>query len=713
MAVAEAPAPYATPAEHLFDELAYLELIVKRQVVRLRASSLLTDDDFRGLYIADAHVDALLGASEASGDAAASLHALDALAMRYRERIDARAYMSRELPLVRLARAFDLTSLERDIVLIALAPEIDLRWETLYAYVQNDVTKRRPTVDLALKMLCGNAEERIADRAVFAPGSRLVGNRLVRLDGDPQDPEPTLIARYLRVEERVVDYLLGRLDHEPYEWDESPCPLAELVLTDELRSAIDSVSQAVGEGALVLFLHGPAGSGRQALAAAVAAESGRPLLTFDVSAADEQPGAALRSEATLHDALLYLEGVDKLLGENAPAWRQSFLRDLDQGGQPLVLGSESPWDPSLGVFAGRLLSLEVDVPPYPVRLALWERALAGASVPREELETIADSFRLGPARIDDAASEAIRVAALRPDGRRLTAADVRAAARAQSSRALHGLAEKVEPVYSWKDIVLPPRVAQGLRAVCASVRYRHVVYSEWGFDRRLAHGRGVNVLFSGPSGTGKTMASQIVARELGLDLYAIDLSTVVSKYIGETERNLRQIFRAAEWCNAILFFDEADALFGKRSEVRDAHDRYANIEVAFLLQQMEQYGGIVVLATNLAKNLDDAFARRMEHSVEFPLPDERHRQQIWRRVFPREAPLAADVDFAFLAQGFELSGGNIRNVALAAAYRAADGGRQIEMADLVRGVARELEKLSRLPSRAEFGEYYELILEGA
>ena len=209
------------------------------------------------------------------------------------------------------------------------------------------------------------------------------------------------------------------------------------------------------------------------------------------------------------------------------------------------------------------------------------------------------------------------------------------------------------------------------------------------------------------------MASQIVARELDLDIFKIDLSTVVSKYIGETEQNLRRIFLAARASNAILFFDEADALFGKRSEVRDAHDRYANIEVAYLLQQMEEYDGVVILATNLSKNIDDAFARRMDHTIEFPFPDEEHRERIWRIIFPEETPLGADVDFAFLAHRFELSGGNIRNVALAAAFRAAEAGRAVAMEDLVLATSRELEKLGRLPSRAEFREYYELILEGA
>jgi SpoVK/Ycf46/Vps4 family AAA+-type ATPase len=204
------------------------------------------------------------------------------------------------------------------------------------------------------------------------------------------------------------------------------------------------------------------------------------------------------------------------------------------------------------------------------------------------------------------------------------------------------------------------------------------------------------------------MAAEIVANELGLDLYKIDLANVVSKYIGETEQNLSRIFAAAD--NAILFFDEADALFGKRSEVRDAHDRYANIEVAYLLQRIEEFDGVVILATNLAKNVDDAFTRRMHHAVEFPFPDHDLRERIWLNVLPPEAPVARDVDLAFLAERFELAGGNIRNVAVAAATDAAQDGREIAMRHLVAATARELEKLGRLPSRADFGRYYSLIL---
>jgi ATPase family associated with various cellular activities (AAA) len=712
VAAPEVPAPYAAPTEHLFDELGYLELLVKRQVERLRSSSLLTEDDFRGLYIADAQVDALLGASESSDAAAASIRDLDSLIARARAQIDARTFRSPELPLIRLARAFDLTPVERGVVLVALAPEVDLRWETLYAYVQNDVTKRRPTVDLALKLCCADADDRVANRGVFARDGTLIRERLLTLVVDPHDPDPPLLARYAHLEERIAGFLLGQADHDGYSWEAAPRGLAGLVLDGLLRARIDAVAPAVAGGGLALFLEGPPGAGKRALAGGLAATAGRSLMTVDLASTHYMDGAGLRRDALLHDALLYVEGVERLLADDASDRGRRFLRDLDATGLPLVLGSQKPWDPGLDAFSGRLLSIELDVPGFPVRLALWERALEGAEIPRGELATIADTFRLGPERIGDAVSEARQVAALRTRKERtLKAEDLRAAARAQSSRALHGLAEKVEPLYGWPDIVVPARVLQGLQALCTSVRYRHVVYSEWGFGARVAHGRGLNALFSGPSGTGKTMAAQIIARELGLDLYAIDLSTVVSKYIGETERNLRRIFRAAEWCNAILFFDEADALFGKRSEVRDAHDRYANIEVAYLLQQMEQYDGIVILATNLAANIDEAFTRRLEHAVDFPFPEERYRREIWRRVFPAEAPLADDVDLAFLAQGFELSGGNIRNVAFAAAFAAAEAGTPIAMEHLIRATARELDKLGQLPSRAQFRDFYELVIQ--
>jgi SpoVK/Ycf46/Vps4 family AAA+-type ATPase len=260
---------------------------------------------------------------------------------------------------------------------------------------------------------------------------------------------------------------------------------------------------------------------------------------------------------------------------------------------------------------------------------------------------------------------------------------------------LSALARKMEPRYAWDELVLPEDNLAQLRELSAQARHRQVVYGEWGFDRKVSLGKGLNALFSGPSGTGKTMAAEVVAGELQLDLHRIDLSQIVSKYIGETEKNLHQIFLEAQAGHAILFFDEADALFGKRSEVKDAHDRYANIEVGYLLQKMEEFEGVAILATNLRQHIDEAFLRRMQFIVEFPFPDQQYRERIWQAVFPREAPLAADVDFGILAREIKLTGGNIKNIAVSAAFYAAANGRVIGMQHLWQAARREHQKLGR------------------
>jgi SpoVK/Ycf46/Vps4 family AAA+-type ATPase len=223
-----------------------------------------------------------------------------------------------------------------------------------------------------------------------------------------------------------------------------------------------------------------------------------------------------------------------------------------------------------------------------------------------------------------------------------------------------------------------------------------LVMGTWGVGRKLASSNGVTILFAGPPGTGKTMAAEVIASELGLDLYKIDLSTIVSKYIGETEKNLERIFGEAQSSNAILFFDEADAIFGKRSEVKDAHDRYANIEVSYLLQRMEAYDGVTILATNLRANLDDAFTRRLQHAVDFPFPEEEYRLRIWQTLFPPDVPRQPDLDFAPLAKRFKLAGGNIRNVIVGAAFLAAADGGSVTMSHLLHGTRREMQKMGRL-----------------
>jgi SpoVK/Ycf46/Vps4 family AAA+-type ATPase len=348
------------------------------------------------------------------------------------------------------------------------------------------------------------------------------------------------------------------------------------------------------------------------------------------------------------------------------------------------------------------LVVEVPLPSLAERRETW-RVLTDAVV-----DDVAAKFRLSVTQIADAA-EVARLAAAAAGATIPSAAELDLGARQASSTQLAELAARLEPAFGWDDLVVAEHPRQVLRSISAYLRHRDLVLSEWGYEHTVARTQGLKVLFAGESGTGKTMAGQVLARELGLDLFRIDLATVVSKYIGETEKNLDRIFGAAEGSNAILFFDEADALFGKRSEVRDSHDRYANIEVAYLLQKMEAYPGAVILATNFRQNMDDAFLRRLDVVVDFPFPERGDREQIWRLVLPDSAPVADDIDVPFLAERFKLSGGGIRNCSLTAAFLAADEHSEIGMEHLIRAVALEYGKLGRLTLESDFEHFHELI----
>jgi hypothetical protein len=336
------------------------------------------------------------------------------------------------------------------------------------------------------------------------------------------------------------------------------------------------------------------------------------------------------------------------------------------------------------------------------RRVLWRHALAHAGVVAEDdaVDHAAARFTLGPGRIAAAAADAADEQRL--TGEVLGVPELLAAARRQGGNELDALARRIVPTRSWADLVLDGERVHQLREFRSWVEHKTTVHNTWGFADKLGLARGINALFAGPPGTGKTLSAEVIAGELGLDLFAIDLATVVSKYIGETEKNLARIFDAARQSNAILLFDEADALFGKRSEVRDAHDRYANIEISYLLQRMESYDGVAVLTTNRRRDIDEAFIRRLHFVVEFPLPGEADRRRIWEAIWPPGAPRAPDLDLDLVAERFALPGGNIRNVALAAAFLAAADGQVVTTAHVLAATRREYRKLGTLANDDQF-----------
>jgi hypothetical protein len=333
--------------------------------------------------------------------------------------------------------------------------------------------------------------------------------------------------------------------------------------------------------------------------------------------------------------------------------------------------------------------------------SLWIDALGPAgSQMNGELERVVSQFSMGTDAIYNASELARESTALDGD-QALTGSALWAACRAQARPRLDDLAQRIAPAATWNELVLPEMQMRELHQISAQVRRRAKVYNDWGFAAKGDRGLGISALFAGASGTGKTMAAEVLANDLQLDLYRIDLSQVVSKYIGETEKNLRRVFDAAEEGGAVLLFDEADALFGKRSEVKDSHDRYANIEVSYLLQRMEAYRGLAILTTNLKGSLDTAFLRRLRFIIQFPFPDAAHRAEIWRHIFPVQTPLDA-IDFSRLAR-LSIPGGNIRNIALHAAFLAAEAGEVVTMAHLARAARGEYTKLEKPLTEAEIG----------
>jgi ATP-dependent 26S proteasome regulatory subunit len=362
----------------------------------------------------------------------------------------------------------------------------------------------------------------------------------------------------------------------------------------------------------------------------------------------------------------------------------------------VVVGSRLAWQPSGQDRPRVMLAVDFDLPDYAQRQLLWRHYLATHGVNDDDLDPIimAAQFSLTTGQIRDAVASARNQAIRR--GSAVEQPDLFAGARLHSGARLGDMARKIIARYGWDDIVLPNDQVEILRELVSTVRQRSKVLEEWGLGKKLASSGAVTVLFAGPPGTGKTMSAEVIAKDLGLDLYKIDLSNLVSKYIGETEKNLERIFTEAQSSNAILFFDEADAIFGKRSGVKDAHDRYANLEISYLLQRMETYDGVTILATNLRSNLDEAFLRRLQFAIDIPFPDEKHRLQIWETLFPTTVPRASDVDLNDLAKRFRLAGGNIRNILISAAYLAAADRGIITMQHLLHGTRREFQKMGRL-----------------
>ncbi|QWH88414.1 ATP-binding protein [Bacillus toyonensis] len=732
---------YVNSLDHLRDELKRLDLLLQIQVMHeLEQQSGSTLDEFMGLIISEEEIIRMIkelgnGISYESilkyenPKIRKLIKALDKLDSQIKLRRIASLQHGVYLALPHLSQMFQLTPFEERCILICLAPELDRKYEKVYSYLQDDVTRKNPTVELIIKLLCPTEKEMITARREFDSRAPLLKYSLLKITGNESEDFASLLSCSLKLDNRIVNFLLGfneidsQLESVAYLVPRT-VEVKKNMLVTELQSQLKGFVQSYLDNFdsfsenLLFYFYGPLGSGKQELAEAACQDLGFPLIIVDVEKMLESElpfnrlMLVLGREAVLQPAALCFKNFDQLITDDNKYKSQlrfllNWVREFSR--LTFLLGSYS-WNP-LGLLRKQsFIDLEFSVPDECMRKKIWDSLQVHYQFSEEiDFGAISGKFRFTTGQIEASLKTARNLAHWRsPEDRLITEGDLYTACNSQSNQKLNILGKKVNSNYNWNDIVLPIVQINKLREIINQVKYRNVVYGHWGFNNKLSRGKGLNILFSGPPGTGKTMAAEVIANELKLHLYKIDLSQVVSKYIGETEKNLQRVFEEAQVSYSILFFDEADALFGKRSEVNKASDRHANIEIAYLLQKMEEYEGISILATNLYSNMDDAFVRRLQFNVTFPFPEAEYRERIWRSMFPDEAP-KMNIDFAFLAKQFNIAGGYIKNIVLTAAFLAAEDSGVIEMKHIVRATNYELQKMGKLCSKDDFGHYSEYI----
>ncbi|MEZ4269590.1 MAG: ATP-binding protein [Myxococcota bacterium] len=708
--------PSARAIGHLRAELRWVRSVLELRLRQLQRVGRLPSDGerFPGTSISPREIDARLGSATDSGLARPGTPEAEAAervreALRAREAIEAADPAFEQLPLQQIRRAFSLDDDEYFLLLLSLGPEFDPTLPRLCAFLQNHFERQYPT--LALVADCLSSPDQAADlRHLLDPAGTLRASGLLRIDeGRPTTP---LMSQAILAEPRIVRFVEGQTALDPAL---TPCctlerteALAPPILDAETEATYErmvaSATAAVGcpWDLPVYMLRGPDGVGKRRFAAGIAAGLGMRLLAVDLVAMRglySTVGDGLRvvlREGRLQQAVVHLHGWEQLI-DVAPIPAEGQVPDPSLApelviGRTLALAVEThPGVVCLGVakrdapaprLPRRIETIDIPVPTAREATRLWDRMLPAARRGDDAgSATLAEAYDLTPGQILAAVREAEQRVAASAVGRppRLSGGLLRVVVRDQIRTRLGDVATLIEPAWRWDDLVVSRDVSVQLLEFINRHRYRSRVLDEWGLGRRFGHRIGLSALFEGPSGTGKTMTASLVAQELGLNLYQIELSKVVSRWLGETEKMLGRIFDEAERGRVMLLFDEADSLFSKRTSVQSSNDRYANLEVNYLLQRVEHFTGVAVLTTNFPESLDDAFKRRLSVRVTFPRPLAAERERLWQTMLsePR-LPRAADVDVAALARTFELSGGLIRNAVLRAAFMAASRERPLD-----------------------------------
>lgn len=639
-----------------------------------------------------------------------------------REKADASVKAGVFLPLEYLCRLFGLSNFERLVLMMAAAFEFDAGFQKAYAFLHNDWEYSALTGELA-KELCYVGEDTQVDEETAFAADSVLSRHFLYYDSSVnkhRDKQPI----YLKPEIRAFIYGETAIPVELSSFISYYTPEQEpdkLLLKDEVyRQMLNYLKYTEDDKPALFYLYGSKGIGKKLNVKYFAGEQRRSVLFFDLEAftayteaSDKQDRSYLLlqkliTQAVIRQSYICISSSNRQLKEEDKqlSLLNNVINYLADNMQLLFLTSDCTAKLKLNVDKVRLIPIELAAKGLDDYRSFWEGIMQSYCFePDVKPEQFSTKYILTAGQIKAVCEEAAALAGWRGQ-KQISRELLLSVCRDKLEHNLGKKAVKVKPVYDWEDLILPKAQKNMLQMACNQIQYRYRVLYEWGYINRMPYGTGLSMIFSGPPGTGKTMAAQVMARELELELYKIELAAVVSKYIGETERNLNEIFEEAQKSQAIIFFDEADVLFSKRSEVKDSNDKYSNMEAAFMLQKMEEYNGIVILATNYQQNIDEAFKRRIKFLIDFSFPDKDYRKQLWQKAFPEQLPLDLYIDFDFLAEKFELTGSNIRNIALNAAYLAAADNSRVGMPHIISSIVNEFGKSGKKLSREELGEYY-------
>lgn len=618
-----------------------------------------------------------------------------------------------------LHQIYAFSEFEWFMVVMAFMVEIDQQFERVFCLLQDDYEKKEPSMELCIQMFTLREEKRNeCRRQVIRRWDVLEGVFSGWIKKGILEPgRGSLFSMPLKLDDRIIRFLFNTQSEDPYFREvlklyQPHMELSPMLVRKEQVKRLAGMQEGTKGG--FVYISGAPGIGKKFLVRHYCMQEEKRLLLADVPSLESEVPAGRQTVRRLFrelrlqgDAVLCFDGMSL----REPEHRKLFgmiLDELDKNAAAPVFLSPEEWDVRLDTKGIRCMELALHPLTVEERGILWKGLLEGLTFD-EEIHTsrIASRYQLTPGAIALAVEEVGKRQMVDEGGR--TEKFLYQAVQNQLAHRLGNDAVRIPVMYSMEDLILPASQKQLLKNACNLVEYRHQVYDKWGFGSKMAYGRGLNMIFYGPPGTGKTMGAQAVAGELDMEIYRVDMSSVLSKYVGESEKKLANIFEQGQKSQGILFFDEADALFGKRSEVRDAQDKYANASTAYLLQKIEEYQGVVILATNLLQNFDTAFGRRFQFIIEFPLPDIGHRLEIWKRVFPGELPLQEEIDFEYLAEQFTFSGSQIKSIAVASAFLAAGEGEELSMRLILESIRREMKKVGKNMIGDDFGKYCSLM----